>query len=90
MPRPILYNISVNQIDTVTGNRLVLVDNAPGLNAAATELGLSASQLSRLLRGQSKYGARSNPRLQYEFIKTARPKEDTTDDGLNLVSDNKD
>ena len=71
MVRPKVFNVSVHQVDKLNGNRLTLVDSAEGLRAAATELGLSISPLSRLLRGKSKYGG-SNTRLSYEFIKVRR------------------
>lgn len=71
MARPKAFNVSVHQVDRLNGNRLTLVDNAEGLRAAAIELGLSISQLSRLLRGKSRYGG-SNTRLAYEFTKVRR------------------
>ena len=59
--------VYVSMRDTETGTVTVLVDGADGIVAAGQQLGISHSQMSKLIRGQCKWGLRNNPRFVYEF-----------------------
>lgn len=53
--------------DIETGQEIKLVDGVVGIASAAKVLGVSMSHMSRLMRGECRYGPRNDKRLVYEF-----------------------